>query len=67
MKEEARPWIQEQFKQEGLGSDITRQVEDAVVVIRIYEDYMKKFEPLSLREASESHLVAQRLDTWLEA
>lgn len=66
MKEEARPWVQERFERRSLEGDINDQVDYAVTVLRIYEDYLNEFEPMALREISEAHLVANRLDSWLK-
>ena len=64
MDEEAKKWAEERFKLRDLEGDITDQVDYAVIIVRIYEDYLNAFEPLSLRALSEVHSVAQRLETW---
>jgi len=66
MKEEARKWAEERFKLRDLEGDINDQVDYAVTVGRIYEDYLNAFEPLSLQALREVHSVAQRLETWVK-
>ena len=67
MNEEARKWIEERFKRRDIEGDINDHVDYAVIIVRIYEDYMNEFEPMALREISEAHSVAQRLENWLKA